>query len=421
MLTTSQLQRHLQSLRSGDETTRRETLRTLKEYDRLLWVDAPRDAIRPLVDCLQRQLTVKGSAAEPKNLPRYRQEVATILGRIGPASEPAISELVALLAPGVADGVREAASTALGSIGKAAKGAVGDLLALLTPECRVTLAACVARALGEIGTADQKVRTALLNLWALPIRDEHSRAQVAHALCKLKIDAPGLISSLAETLVMHAKAAARLPAAEALSWASKDAVGVVPALMAALNDEDEPTRNVAKTGLARMGVSPAKGVQICCTQIDECPLALTALRKSGALAITPLVETLRSKNAQTRQKAATTLGAIKEAALPAAPALTAALKDKDASVRLAAAKALWNITKLPDGVVPALVDLLRGNGLPPREESELRRTFLQTVIEALSRIGPVAKAAGPALQATLKDDNRLVRESAQRALKAIAG
>jgi HEAT repeat protein len=421
MLNSSQLHRHINALKSGDEPTRRETLRSLKEYDRQAWADAPAEAVRPLVESLQRQLTAKGHGAELKNLPRYRQEVATILGRIGPSSEAAIPDLVALLAAGTADGVREAAATALGNIGRPARGAVSDLLAVLTPECRVSLAACVARALGEIGCADQRVRAALLSLWSLSIRDEHSRAQVAMALCKLKIEAPGLIDSLTETLVGHGKAGARLPAAEALSWCSKDAVGVVPALMAALTDEDEPTKEAAKRGLARMAVSPAKGVQICCEQLDECPLALTALRKSGAIAITPLIETLRSKNADTRQKAAQTLGAIKEIAAPAVPALTTALKDKDASVRLAAAKALWNIAKQPDGVVPTLIDFLRGHGLPPADAGELRRTFLQTVIEALSRIGPVAKAAGPALRATLKDENRLVRESATRALKAIDG
>ena len=45
---------------------------------------------------------------------------------------------------------------------------------------------------------------------------------------------------------------------------------------------------------------------------------------------------------------------------------------------------------------------------------------LQTVIEALRRIGPPGKAAIPALMAKTKDKNRLVSESAISALKVIA-
>jgi hypothetical protein len=48
-----------------------------------------------------------------------------------------------------------------------------------------------------------------------------------------------------------------------------------------------------------------------------------------------------------------------------------------------------------------------------------RRTFLQTVMEALGRIGPPAKGAVPALTAMAKDANRHVRESALLALAKI--
>ena len=46
--------------------------------------------------------------------------------------------------------------------------------------------------------------------------------------------------------------------------------------------------------------------------------------------------------------------------------------------------------------------------------------YLQTVIEALWRIGPPAKAAVPALTHKAKDKNRLVSETAVSALKEIA-
>jgi len=341
------------------------------------------------------------------------------LGKIGPPSESAVPELAALLAPGVSDPVREAAATALGSIGKAARPAINDLLHVLAPGCRVTLAACVARALGEIGSADQRVRTALLQLWAAPIAHDHSRLLVTIALCKLNIEAPGLIETLTGTWVGHSKTAARQAATEALSWCSKDTVGVVPALVTALYDEDEPLRQKATVGLQRLRLTPARAAQICCQQLNACSLAQTALRKSGALAVPPLIAALRDKDAVLRDNAAKTLGAIGEVAAPAAPALAAALKDKDRAVRLSSAKAFWNITKQADTVVPVLVSLLNGKGVSPADTGEARRTFLQTVIEALCRIGPLAKNAAPTLVALMKDENRSISESARRALQAI--
>jgi HEAT repeat protein len=420
VLNPRQLQRHLDALTRGDGATQREAIRQLKQHESREWADVPVKLVRPIVSALQRQLGNGKHDASSGALPGFRQEVATVLGRIGRGAESAVPELSALLAPGTADAVREAAAKALGAMGRAARPAVSDLLGVLTPECRVNLAGNVAWALGEIGCADAQVSAALRNLWSLAIRCETSRFQVATALCKLRIQAPALMETLTGTLAGHAKIAARQAATEALSWCGPDDVGVVPALVVALHDEDEATRQIAEAGLARMRLTKPKAVQICCNQLGECLIAEAALRKSGDLSLAPLMAALRHKNPITREKAAQTLGALREAAAPAAEPLVTALKDKDRGVRLSAAKALWNITKQPDRVVPVLINFLKGDGLPPIDAGELRRTFVQTVIEALCRIGPVANRAIPALKSMMKDNNRLIRESAQRALVVIS-
>ena len=120
-----------------------------------------------------------------------------------------------------------------------------------------------------------------------------------------------------------------------------------------------------------------------------------------------------------REKAARTLGCIGELALDAVPALTKALKDKHLDVRLAAAKALWIITKNAEIVVPVLADLLGGKKFPAPDTSESRRCFHQSIIESLCRVGPPAKAAIPVLAKKAKDENRLIRESALKALREI--
>jgi HEAT repeat protein len=162
---------------------------------------------------------------------------------------------------------------------------------------------------------------------------------------------------------------------------------------------------------------------VCARQLKDSLYAEAALRKSGPAAVPALIEALESDDAVAREKAARTLGSLGEAAAEAVPALTEALEDKHLPVRLAAAKGLWNVTKNADLVVPVLADLLKGKWLSTSsapDAAEERRRFVQSVIESLCRIGAPAKAAVPVLNQKAKDDNRLIRESAQRALREIA-
>ncbi len=177
---------------------------------------------------------------------------------------------------------------------------------------------------------------------------------------------------------------------------------------------------MAQAGLDQMRLSHEKAVHLCARQLAESSHAEAALRKSGPLAVPALIEALDTKEPAVRVKAARTLGFLGEAAVAAAPALTAALQDSDLDVRLAVVKGLWNITKTADVVVPALVDLLEVEEAADLEAGETRRRFLQTVMEALSRIGPPATAAVPALTALTRDTNRHIRESALITLQKIA-
>ena len=105
--------------------------------------------------------------------------------------------------------------------------------------------------------------------------------------------------------------------------------------------------------------------------------------------------------------------------MEAVAALSQALHDGDWDVRLSAAKALWSISKEPAEVVPALAGLLGGKWSAAAHAGDLRRRFLQEVIESLGRIGPQARAAIPSLLEKARDENRHVLESAIRALRQI--
>jgi HEAT repeat protein len=418
MLDLPQLNKHIKALNNGDENIRRETTRTLKQIEVAAWESASTEVIDTLVETLCQQLP-KNREGSVKMLPVYRQEVVTILGNIGVRAEAAIPQLIEFLEEGVVHGLREAAITALGNIGKAAKPAVEKLLAILESERRATLAPRVARTLGCIGYSDEKVRAALVSLWLIPVQCQNSRVQAGIALCKLRLDAPGLLPNLTSTLVANPNVTLRKAAAEALAWRSKNDPDVVPAITAALHDLDEEVRQMAEAGLEQMRLTQAKAIQICAKQLKDSLHAETALKRCGLPSVPALTAALSAEEASTREKAAKTLGAIGEVAIEAAPALAKVLRDSHTEVRLAAAKALWNISKAADAVVPVLAALLTGKWPSNPEASEARRRFLQTVIEALSRIGPPAKAAIPALLAMSKDDNRLIRESALRTLKEI--
>lgn len=419
MLDVSQIQGHIQALHKGDEPARREAIRFLKQTEEREWATAPAKVVNTLIETLRQQLPRGHNNGDGKP-PLVRHEVVVILGHLGTRAQSVIPQLIELLEPGTSDNIREAAATALGKMGKEAKAAVDSLIRVLGPECRVPLAARVARALGEIGCSDQRVRTALTNLWLLPMDDQNSRMQIAIALCKLKIDARGLVPHVTKVLMANQNMSLRKAAAEALAWCGKNDIDVVPALTAASHEEDEEMQRLAKAGLEQMRLTAEKAVQLCAKQLKDSLYAEAALRKSGPMAVPALIEALDLDEVPSREKAARTLGSMGEGAAAAVPALSKVLGDKHPEVRLAAAKALWIITKNGDLVVPVMAELLKGKWSSAADAGEERRRFLQSVIESLCRVGPSAKAAVPALKEKAKDANRLIRESAQRALREIA-
>jgi HEAT repeat protein len=352
--------------------------------------------------------------------PFPQKDVITILGNLGPQSKAAIPQLVELLNGDVSDLIREAAAIALGKMGKDAKVAVGPLVELLAT-ARPNLQNQAVRALGLIGCADSRVCSSLVALWIPAPQLQNGTAQVAIAVCRLHISALNLNETLARTLVTSREVSLRKAAVEALAWCGKNDPDVVPALLtASLSDSNEEIRQLAQAGLDQMHLSHEKAIDLCARQLGVSAYSESALRKSGPLAVAPLVKALSSDDAAIRVQAARTLGCLGEVASDAAPRLVEALRDKDLDVRLAVAKSLWCITKAADDVVPALVDLLKVKWSADLADSETRRRFLQTVLEALSRVGPPAIAAVTALKALTKDSNRHIRESVLVTLQKIA-
>ena len=385
MLDLQQMHQHILAWDSGNDASRRRTLQSLKNLEEKDWAGVPVKEVHALVESLRQHLQSDIRQAF------MRQEVVTILGNIGRRSEPTVPILIELLDEGNPDGIREAAATGLAKIGAEGK------------------------------AADLKVRAALIKLWLSPGNTQSSLVRIGKTLCKLRIDATGLVRFLTSILAANPETSLRTAAAEALAWCNKNEPDVVPALLsAALNDRHEEVRQRAQASLDQLRLPHKKAIQLCVKQLNESPYAEMALRKSGQVAVPALIGALRGQEPGTREKAVRILSSLGELAAAAVPALINTLHDRDFELRLAAAKSLWNITKKADVVVPVLVALLEKDWAALQVADETRRRFLQTVMEALQRIGPPADAAVSALTVKAKDKNRLVSESAVRALNVIA-
>jgi HEAT repeat protein len=412
--TVTMLQVHIDALQRGDRVTRREAIASLKRYEEHAWEEAPPRIINAVVGSLKEQL---GSEATQ---PFLRREIVLLLGQMGARADAAIPQLKELLADSVPHGIREAAASALGAFGKKARSAVSELVHLLASD-RPTLVTEAVRALGNIGCDDDRVVSALMDLWQAP-RSVPLHLEVAMALCKLKIEAAGLLAVLTNMVVTGREVPLRKAAALALGWRSKTDKDVVPALFtAALREKDQELGQMAEAALSRLGVSHDRAARLCVSQLGGSVFAEVALRQMGAAAVPSLIAAVRAADPAVRKKAVRILGSFGEAAAGAVTALTAALHDRDPEVRLAAAKSLWNITKNADRVVPALVALLPEKRAFAPNDAEARRRFLQTIIEALQRIGPAARACLPALRQKTHDENRIVCDSARAAIREISG
>lgn len=409
----AEIQRCIQTLESSNDESRRQTIHLLKGLDAGVWSTVPRKIVPPLVESLQRLL-----AGDAKSLPA-RHEIVVILGRIGPAAGSAVPQLIDLLAEKNADAIREAAASALGRIGGEASPALDGLVELI-PHAKPSLAMQAIRAIVLIGVNNDRIRTALTDIWRSAALIQNVRVEVAIALCQLKIECSGVLEFLTGTAAGSPSATERRAAVGALAHCNRQQPDVVPALVrAALNDKDDEVRKLADESLGQLKLTREKAMEICARQLAESVHAETALRHGGELAVPALIDALAVKDPVIKEKAARLLGSLGAVALAAAPHLKQTLRDSNPMLRLAAAKSLWNITNNAKIVTPTLVALLEEDCPASAGGEEARRRHLQTIIEALWRIGPGAELAIPALTAKSKDKNRLISESALSALRVI--
>lgn len=218
----------------------------------------------------------------------------------------------------------------------------------------------------------------------------------------------------------------------------------VAAFMVTLETAGPNMRMVAVQGLDKIGEPAVPRLIEALDSKDEnlrgqAAYALGWMQTKAAEAVPALAEALGDRSSFVRFRAATALALMADEADAAVPALREALGDEDARVRLQAAVALGEIGPPTEVVVadfgPLLddrdrhvrmiaVDVLGRHGpeAVPSLTKGLRRgdeTLCRLTIVTLTRMGPDAKAAAPALEQILNDRRMELRDMAARALASI--
>jgi HEAT repeat protein len=416
----------LQALQENDERVSWSASEKSAEFD------LAGDAIGDLVRLLDHEtLRVRAGAAR------------ALSSGYGAKGEPAVAALTRCVAETDPD-LKEYAILALEDIGPSAGAAVPALRSSLTDVdqgTRVTAAKALWRinqqpgdvipvfvSVLQNGDVDERYGAAEqlkeMGPWAAPAvpalikalkdKEASNRCMVVEALGLVGPKAATATVALMEVLRHDEDSAARGTAAEALGKIGDPTT--VPALVTALEDEDDYVRMNAVNALESLGHKAKAAVPslIRVVKNDEAndwiaAAALGAIDADG-ISTPALIEAFADKNPRLRRFAAYGLKRMGRNASSAETALHDGLRDSDRGARIAAATAYWSVSHKADEAVGVL-----------RSEIQASDDWAAQMwaADALAEIGPAAKAAVPELIECLTSDTRYVVTSSAKALGKI--
>ncbi len=212
----------------------------------------------------------------------------------------------------------------------------------------------------------------------------------------------------------------RLHAADSLGMLGIAAADAIPALAAAVADEYEPVALNAAYALAGMGEPAVVALLGVLTTGDKDAIrnAAYGLAALGKAAVRGLIDRLQNSQEQTRGYAAYALGEIglrgTADAASAVAGLARLASDESEWVRHTMVEALGTLDVQENVAAQSAAVATLVKGL---QDANGQVRFTSAL--ALTRLGPVAAAATPALQIALHDENRYVRANAVDALNRI--
>ncbi len=345
--------------------------------------------------------------------PEVRREAILALAEIGEAAAPAVDAITAAI-DNETDVV--AATYALGRIGRippAAESQIRENTHSSDPLLRTVSTWTLARIYPE----DERLQISAARrlVASLKSEDPQVRATAAKALAALDFD-PNLLGPMLEEALRDADEETTRHALDAVAGLGP---AMVPQLVGALRFESLRPRVAFLLG--EMGPDAAPAVEALIELVDdsnrrtrhEALMSLAKIGPAARSAVPTLVETLRQCNERCQYGAAYALGRIGLDAEAAKPALLDAAQGDDDTLALLSAWALAQIapecTECAEETVPVLTAGLEHPSAEHRREAAA----------ALGLLGPLARAAVPALEKATRDADESVRAAATAALEAV--
>jgi HEAT repeat protein len=446
-----------------DVNVRRAVLRALRK------IGAQRDQVRPLVVKALKSadpadataaistLAEEGEVAVPGLIEALGDQDAAYwaclaLAEIGPSAKAAVPALQKLLDSDEPD-LRLQALVTMGEIGPDAAPAVPRIAQVLTGDPFENVQAAAAYALGAIG--QKRVAAAALRAG---LNQDDPLVRVASAWALLKLEdrrTPAIAIAVKRVLdgVESNDPHVRAVAARALADPAIPEAAAGRAFRRALQGMDDPDR-VARivSALASLG---ERAVPICIRSLENqgklrehALQVLIQIGPQAAPAVPALTATLKDTDAGLRRESLFALGAVGPKAAESTEAIARCLSDDDSEVKYAACYALGKIGPEAAAALPSLHKAIESDdsflrlaavwgALKIRPDDQklqqqavpiLAKTVTNTDsplhvrAEAAGLLGDMGKVAEPAisaLQAAAKDEDSIVQQAAQQALRSI--
>ena len=299
---------------------------------------------------------------------RVQKQAAVALGHLGPAAEAAIPGLIKTLRAERAPNkvyvypTRQEAAKALGRIGPAAESAVPALIEVLQDESSgaVLVHKAAVTALGDIGQPAELVVPALIQaLKRANLACTGSNWMVAEQAVRVL----GRLGSRSEPAIPTLLDMLELPIA--------NTKGIPEALI-----------QIGPAATSAAAARSDKLLQdVCAKDLAVRVRAAMSLRNMGPLALNPLLESLKSKEAQVRFAAARVVASLEpETQTAVVSALAELVNDPEPSIQLETARVLAKIGPSAKQAVPAILGLLKDESTDER--------LKKTVSQALEKIEP---------------------------------
>lgn len=255
--------------------------------------------------------------------------------------------------------------------------------------------------------------------WSRALRADP--ATQAEALAALERGHAAAVPVLVEILQGSSSAAdaeLRWKSVELLAKLGPDAASAAPAVAAGVNDPDPHVQAVCAEALPKLEAPaelavPALISQLKTGNVVEAEKALSQYRGAAAPAVPELITLLndKQKTPETRWHAARTIGKIGPGAIDALDALIASIEDEEWHIREHCAEAIGELgSAAAEKGVPVLIERLSDDAVRVRRDA----------VRSLGQLGKLASAAVPQVEKLLDDEEQLVREAAEKALKLIA-